>query len=163
MTQLYKLTGQIKELNDMADDPEMAEAVADTLESLNMEITDKATNIMNLVTNRDADITAINNEIKRLADRKKQMETFQKGLKEYLKSNMEALEMTKIQCPLFTITLAKGRDICVIDNADDLPDEFVKIEMQTKPVKADILKALKEGVEVKGAHIEKSENSIRIK
>ena len=163
MTQLYNLTGQIKELNEMADDPEMAEAVKDTLESLDMELTEKATNIMSLVSNRNSDIKAITDEIARLTQRKKQIENFQNGLKDYLRVNMEALDMKKITCPLFTISLAKGKDIAVITNSDELPDEFVKIEMTTKPVKADILKALKAGEEVKGAHIEKSKASIRIK
>jgi len=163
MTKLYELTAQIKELNDMADDPEMAEAVKDTLESMDMEISEKASNIMGLVANRNADIDAIKNEISRLTARKKQIENFQSGLKDYLKLNMEALDITKINCPLFTITLAKGRDICIIDDVDLLKDEFVKVETTVTPIKADILNALKSGDDVQGAHIEKSSNSIRIK
>ncbi len=161
MTQLYKLTDQFKQLNEMADDPEMADSVKDTLEGLEMEITDKAVSIVHLMTNRNTDVEALDAEIKRLMARKKQIVSFQDGLKEYLRLNMEALEMTKITCPLFTITLAKGRDVAIIDDVDSLSDEFVKVETTVKPVKADILKALKAG-DVIGAHIEKGKTSIRI-
>ena len=163
MTQLYELTGQIKELNDMADDPEMLDAVSDTLELLHMEVQEKAENIISLVKNRDSDIEAIEKEIDRLSGRKKQIKNFQDRLRDYLKVNMEAQGIKKIDCPLFTITLAKGRDIAVIDNADDLEDDFVKVETTVKPIKEDILKALKDGIDVKGAHLEKGNNSIRIK
>lgn len=160
---LYELTGQLIELNAMADDPEMAEAVTDTLEGLNMELSDKAEKIMYVITNRDGDIEALDKEIARLTARKKQLNNFQSSLKNYLQYNMEASGMKKIECPLFTITLAAGRDVAIIDDADALPDDYVKVETTVKPVKADILKALKAGETVPGAHIEKSQSSIRIK
>lgn len=160
---LYELTGQLIALNAMADDPEMAEAVTDTLEGLNMELSEKAEKIMYLVANRDSDIDALDNEINRLTARKKQINNFKNSLKEYLRFNMEASNTSKIECPLFTITLAAGRDIAIIDDSDLLPDEYVKVETTVTPVSADILKALKAGETVTGAHIEKSQSSIRIK
>lgn len=163
MTKLYELTGQLKDLNDMADDPEMAQAVTDTLEGLNMEIAEKAEKIMHVIANRDGDIAAIDREIDRLTVRKRQLNNFQDGLKDYLRHNMEAMEIKKIECPLFTITLAAGRDVAIVDDVDALSDEYVKVKTTVQPVKADILKALKDGVEVTGAHIEKSKSSIRIK
>ena len=75
---------------------------------------------------------------------------------------MDATGTTSIKSPLFSITLAKGRDIVVIDNADSLPDEFVNVKTTVTPDKAAILKALKDGP-LPGAHFEKSLSSIRIK
>lgn len=75
---------------------------------------------------------------------------------------MEASGISKIECPYFSITLAAGRDIAVIDDPEILPDDLVDVEMSIKPKRADILKALKIG-DVTGAHIEKSKTSIRIK
>ena len=163
MAKLYELTGQIKELQELSDDPEMAQAVADTLEGLEMALEEKAEGILRVIQNRDADLKAIKDEIDRLTVRKKRMENFNKQLKDYLRFNMEASSIKKIECPLFTITLAAGRDVVAIDNADKLPDEYIEIKMVAQPIQARILKALKAGAEIPGAHIEKSQSSIRIK
>ena len=163
MTKLYEITGQIKDLQEMADDPDMAQAVADTLEGLEMALEEKADAILRVIQNRNADMVGIQAEIDRLTVRKKQLNNFNDSLKDYLRVNMEAVSMKKIECPLFTITLVSGRDVCIVDNADKLPDEYVDVRMETKPVKARILKALKAGANVPGAHIEKSKSSVRIK
>lgn len=163
MTTLYEITGQMKELNALSEDEDMALAISDTLESFEMEFNEKAENILMLINNKSSDVEAINIEIARLTNRKKQIDNFNNNLREYLRINMESSGIKTIKCPLFTITLAKDRDIVEIENIDKLPDEFVKVELKTTPIKADILKSLKAGEEVEGAILKKSNSSIRIK
>ncbi len=161
MTDLYELTEQYKKLAELANDPEVpAEAIADTIEGLEGEFNAKAVSVTHVLRNASADIESLDTEIKRLEARKKVIKNGQDRLKEYLRSNMEASGITKIDCPLFTITLAKGRDICVVENEKELPSEF--IVTTTRPDKTALLKALKDGP-VNGAHIEKSKPSLRIK
>jgi hypothetical protein len=76
---------------------------------------------------------------------------------------MEAADIQKVSCPLFTITLAKGRDVAIIDDEEKLPDDLMRVKTSLEPDKVAILEALKNGKEVPGAHIEKSKSSIRIK
>ena len=71
--------------------------------------------------------------------------------------------MSKISCPLFTITLAKGRETVVIDDKDKIPDEYVRVKTSIEPDKVEIGKRLKAGEEVEGAHLERSKPSIQIK
>ena len=120
----------------------------------------KAVNVVYVINNMDSDVSEIDEEIKRLQDRKKVIKNGEDRLRDYLKFNMEASGISKITCPLFTITLARGRDVVVIDDESLIPPEH--IVTTTRPDKSGLLKALKEGP-VEGAHIEKSQPSLRIK
>jgi hypothetical protein len=163
MVALYELTKQQLELKALANDSDSPEGFADTFEALEGQFNEKAVSVIHVVKNMDSDVEALDAEIKRLTARKKSINNKQDSIREYLRSNMEANEITKIECPLFSITLAKGRDIAVIDDEDKLPDELIGITVVQKPDKAAILKALKAGDDVSGAHIEKSKTSLRIK
>ncbi len=164
MVSLYKLTEQQRELKEVAGDSELpAEAFADTFDALEGQFNDKAVSVIHVVKNMDSDCEALDAEIKRLTDRKETIKNKQDSIREYLRTNMEANDITKIECPLFTITLAKGRDTCVIEDEDKLPDDLINVSVATKPNKAEILKKLKAGDEVLGARIEKSKTSLRIK
>ena len=164
MTALHEITTKHRELVKLAEtDDDMAQAVIDTMESIEGEFNDKATSLMAVVSNMGSDVTAIDSEIERLTARKKGIQNRQESMKNYLKINMEASGISKIKCPLFTITLAKGRDIVRIDNEDDIPTDFLNIKTSITPIKKDILAALKNGDEVEGASLVKSESSIRIK
>jgi hypothetical protein len=164
MTSLYKLTEQQLELREMAGNSDMpAEAFADTFDALEGQFNDKAISVIHVVQNMNSDVEALDAEIKRLGDRKKTIKNKQDSIREYLRSNMEVNKITKIECPLFTITLAKGRDVCVIDNEELIPDDLITVTTSIKPDKAAILRVLKAGDEVEGAHIEKSKTSLGIK
>ena len=164
MTSLRELSTELMEVRDLALDPDVpADAIRDTLDGMTGLFNDKAVRIVHVITNGGSDIAALDAEISRLAERKKHIQNAQVRLKDYLRFNMEATCTTKISSELFTITLAKGRDVVVIDNEDDIPDDFVNVKTTISPVKVEILKALKEGVDVPGAHIEKSKSSVRIK
>ena len=163
MSKLYELTGQLKELENMEGDEDFALAIRDTLEAIEGEFNDKALAVSRVALNFDSDIEALDVEIKRLQDRKKTIKNRHDQLIEYLRYNMESAEIQKVSCPLFTITLAKGRDVAIIDDEDKLPDDLMRVKTSVEPDKVAILEALKNGKEVPGAHIEKSKSSIRIK
>lgn len=164
MVSLYKLTEQQRELKEIAGNSEApAEAFADTFNALEGQFNDKAVSLIHIVKNMDSDIDGLDTEIKRLTDRKKAIKNKQESMREYLRTNMEVNEITKIECPLFTITLAKGRDMVIIDDEKKIPDELVGVTVVTKPDKAAILKLLKTGEDVAGARLEKSKTSLRIK
>lgn len=164
MTSLRIMTGQYQELMALASDPELPpEALADTLEGLEGEIKIKAENIVHVLLNSDTDITALDVEIKRLQARKKAIENGKSRLKDYLRFNMEATGISKIACPLFSISLGKGRDIVSIDDEEQLPAGCVKTKVTSAPDKATILAYLKEGIHIPGASLIKSQSSLRIK
>jgi len=164
MNQLYKLTEQQLELKKMASDEDLSEElIADTFQALQGQFEEKAEAIIYVDKEFDSTIDVISEEIKRLQARKKVMANAKERLREYLRTNMEATEISKIECPLFTITLAKARDIAGIDDVEKLPDDLVEVEVVTKPKKAEILKRLKSGEDVPGAYLDKSKRSLTIK
>lgn len=165
MSKLYELTGQFKELAALGEgaDEDLAIAVRDTMAGIEAEFNDKALAVSHVILNMDADVAALNAEIARLQERARLMANRQASIKEYLLENMEAAGITKISCPLFTITLAKGREVAAIDDASAIPDELMRVKTDISPDKAAIVAKLKAGEEVPGARLERSKSSIRIK
>jgi len=159
---LYDITEQHKQLAELEDDFD-EQTLADTFEGIEGAFNDKAVSLITVVNNMSSDVDAIDAEINRLQARKTTINNRQKSMREYLRINMEATGINKIACPLFTITLAKGRDIVQIDDADKIPADYLNIKTSVTPIKADILKALKSGDQIPGCAMVKSKSSLRIK
>lgn len=162
---LHEIAKEYREVAALADsdDEGMAQAVIDTLEAVGGAFEEKAQTLVRITLNRQADIDALDNEIKRLQARKQTILNAEASFKEYLRTNMEATGISKISCPLFTITLAKGREVAVIDDADQLPDELMRVKTEIAPDKLAIAAKLKAGEEVPGARLERGQSSVRIK
>ena len=163
MTTLYELTGQFLAVSEMADDPKMVDAVADTLDGIEGEIQDKAQAIVQVQANMHGDMDAIDCEIKRLQARKQIISNRVQRLKDYLLINMVSTGISKIECPLFSITLPKARPMVDVVEESLIPEKYIKTTVSTVPVKAEILKALKAGEDVPGCRLGESKRSIKIK
>jgi hypothetical protein len=164
MTKLYELAGDYLALARMSGDPEVPDqAIIDTMEGIEGAIEVKAENLLTVVKNIEADVVALKAEAARLLDRAKVKANTIEKLREYLRQNMEVTGIHQISCTLFLISLAKGVPMVILDDEMALPDDLVKVETTRKPIKADILRALKAGRDIPGAHLGKSRSSLRIK
>lgn len=165
MTALYQIGKEFQELSVLAEtaDEDLAVAIHDTMGAIQAEFEDKGKAIAMITLNIDGDLEAIQSQIDRLTERKRIINNRRESLKEYLRQNMEASGISKISHPLFTITLGKGRPVVVIDNEKAIPDDYVNTKVTSAPDKAMIAKAIKEGVDVPGAHSEIGKSSISIK
>jgi uncharacterized small protein (DUF1192 family) len=163
-TVLRDLTKDLIAVADLAVDEDLPpEALRDTLDAIEGEFKTKAISIANVDAEFDASIAALKTEIDRLTAKKRIVENAKDRLRDYLRENMEAAQISKISCPLFTITCAKGRAIAEVHDVGKVPDEYVETKLITQPKKADILKALKDGIDVPGCSLGMSKSSIRIK
>lgn len=165
MQSLYALTNEFQQLIDMdaENDADFAEALADTLDANSSQIEDKIEATIIVARQLDAEAEAIDNEIKRLSARKKSVERNAQACRDRVLWAMENTGRDKIKRQLFTITRAKPRDVCAIDNADMVPEQYTKlIPASRQPIKADILKALKAGESVPGCKIEQGKASLRV-
>ena len=160
---LYELTEQYIGLSHLIDEGELdAETLQATLDGLSGDLEAKAEGLLSYIGNIGSDVSAIDTEIKRLQARKKTMTNRQDSLREYLKFNMMVGDIQKIACPLFTITLTKPRPMVVVDDEDAIPVKFkLEIPASYKLVKADLLRALKQG-KIDGAHLGESQPGLRI-
>jgi hypothetical protein len=151
---LYEISEQYKEVQKLIDDDEsgsMREAIADTMQMIEGDFQDKAQAVVSLTFNMGGSITALDKEIERLQDKKKVIQNKVDSIRDYLKMNMEATGISKIECPLFTITLTKPAKQVEITDEALLPDEFVRVKTTVAPDKVALAKALKEGKEITGA------------
>ena len=164
MGHLYEMTGQMIGLQKLIEDGEMDEdTLRDTLDGLTGDIQVKTEGLLAYVGNLSADVEQIDSAIKRLTDRKRMIVNRQESLRDYLKYNMSQAEISKITCPLFTVTLTKPRPMCLIDDESRIPEEYIKTTISKVPVKDDIMKALKAGKDVPGAHLGESQPGLMIK
>ena len=156
---LYELTEQLSGLAELGEDIP-PEALRDTLDALQGEFDAKAVSICHVLANASGSVTAIDSEIKRLQARKKAIVGAQDSLKDYLRHNMLASGITKIESPLFNVTLLKPQQIVVVDDIDALPEEATVTKVTAS--KTQIKGIIMEKGECPGAHMEEGKAGIRI-
>jgi len=128
---LYQLSGNYLQALDFLTDPEMdvpMEAVNDTLESLSGELEDKAVNVAKFLRNMEATAKAIKTAEESMAKRRKAFEARVNWLKGYIKDNMEATGISKIECPYFKLSIAKNPAALEVFDEAAIPAEYKSTE-----------------------------------
>ena len=160
--QLYKLADNYMTLMQMLED-NATDAIVDTLESIEGELSDKAENIAKISNMASYEVSSIEQEIKRLQDKKRVIENGQDRLRQYLKSQMERISKDKIKTDLYTISIRKNPPRLILDDETKIPAEFLTLIPERYEVQKDKVKeCLKSGEFVPGAHLE-SGSSLQIK
>ena len=173
---LYQISADYLEALDGLTDPEAdipMEAVTDTLEGLQLELTEKATNVAAFARNLESAAEAIKKAEQAMARRRKALESRAEWIRGYLKSSMERTGITKIESPWFVLAIRKNPPTVEVTDEDALPDASVKVlvEMdrasykavkgklnghrvtETKVSKAELKAKLKAGESVEGARL----------
>jgi hypothetical protein len=156
---LFDLTQEGKHIMEMDDIDE--QTVKDTLEGLGLH--DKFANYSAIIKTLNADTDALANAIKQLQEKKKHVENKVARLKDMALYSMKELDMTKAGNAVHSIVLRKGTKMSklVIDEGADFPESYLVATL--KEDKAGLKKALKDGAEFKGYHLENGEPSILIR
>lgn len=165
MSSLYALTHEFQQLANMdaGNDADFAAALEETLNAQDEQIEDKIEATIIVSRQLEADAEACKAEAKRLNERAAAFQRNADACKERVKIAMENTGKDKIKRQLFTITRVAGRDVCAIEDADKVPEQYTKlIPASRQPVKADILKALKAGEVIPGCRIDTGKSSLRI-
>lgn len=155
---LYTLTGQYQQLLDQLADLDLdAATVADTIEAsgLTDEITEKATGIEMVARSLEVPSAAVRAEIARLTALLQSREKKAAALRQYLLTNMQAANITKLESPLFKIRLQNNPPAVEIYEPGLIPAEFMTQPKPPEPApdKTAIKAALKAGIEVQGAKL----------
>lgn len=146
MSSLYELTGkylQLQEVLESGDD----EYPIDML-TIGEAFDLKCENYGRVIRNEEAEIEAIDAEIRRLNERKKTKQHAIDRLKQALFDSMKMTGKSKIVTKLFTFTVAKkgGLRPLVIDKEATIPLEYCKVVYE--PDKEKIRQAIEEDGEV---------------
>ena len=156
---LYEITEQLRQLMAMDDVP--PEQLQDTLDMVNDEFEAKAENIAMLIREMALDAEGYKAEIDRLSDRKKSLDNKVESLKDYLRVNMQAADMTKIKGKLFTISLGAPTETVYVADSALLPDDLVYIKREQN--KTYIKAQLKSGAEIEGCALVQGKARLTIK
>lgn len=157
---LYELTDQFKQLESEDIDQDV---LNDTLEAMEGEIMEKGRSVAAYFQNLDADVTAMKEAEKRIANRRKALEKRSEWLKDYLRENMARCDITKIECPEFSITLGKASKIVRVESESLIPKEFIKTKVTEIVDKIAIKKAIESGEAVEGAALVEGKARLLIK
>lgn len=151
---LYELTDDYLRLMEMAEELD-PETFQDTLESINEAIEEKIENTAYLVRNLEADIKVLKEEEKRLAERRRALETKVIRIKEYLQNELEKAGIDKVKRPLITVSIQNNPPSVKIVDEKIIPSSFM-IPQEPKLDKKSLLQVLKNGEKVPGVELEQT-------
>jgi hypothetical protein len=153
---LFDLTQEAKAILAMDEIDE--QTINDTLEGIGLE--DKFSSYSAIIKTLNADSDALAGAIKHLQDKKKSTENKVSRLKAIAMNSMIELNMKKAGDAIHSLTLRAGSQMSrvVHDDTAQFPIEFVSLI--EKFDNAGLKKALKNGSEFKGYHLENGEPSI---
>ena len=166
MPTLYDLTEeqrQLREMADVAESPEEAAAIIDTLEASDAMLSQKAEGYIAVFRSFHEQADAREAEGKRLAelariDRKKG-----DALKERLMEALKDIGKTKLDTPSYKVTVAKGVPRVEIDNEELIKSIYGERHETVTINKRKLLDDLKAGHVVPGAQLTEGKSSLRIK
>jgi predicted transcriptional regulator len=159
MERLYELADQIKSYLEVELLPE---ELAEQFERIQMVFTDKVLASVRLIKNWEAETEAIKAEESRLSQRRKSLQGKIESLKEYIKGQMEFVNIPQIRDEIFTVTVRKNPVSCEVKEPILLPEAYRKFEWI--PLKTDIIDHFKKtGEIVAGARIITDKTRLDIK
>lgn len=160
MTKLYEVANDYARLMDSDMEPDM---IADTLEGIEGEFTDKVSQLLAVCKNLSALSDALSNEAKSLSSRAKTADNQISSIKEYIANSLTVMNKKKVVAGIHQVSARAPSKSVYITDVGSIPPEFVEYETTIKPDKLAIKKLLDAGQEVPGAHIRLGKPSLIIK
>lgn len=160
MTKLYEVANQYAQLLDADLEPEM---IADTIEGLDGEFTDKVEQLLAICKNESSYAEALKDEAKRLSERAKSTENKVASIKAYIATSLETIGKKSIKAGIHQVTVRAPSKCVEIVDAGLIPAEFVEYETTIKPDKLAIKHQIEAGVDIPGAAIKLGKPSLIIK
>lgn len=152
---LYEIADRYQEaLNRLADPNLPSDAVADTLEGLAGELSAKAWHVAALVLNLEGEAELIRHAEERMARRRRALERRAASLQDYLKEQLQRLDLRELRSPEFMIRVKANPPRLVIDDEERLPAAFKQVEIVLRVDRTAVRAALESGASVPGARLE---------
>jgi len=156
---LYQLAAEHRAaLDTLADLDLPPETVADTLESLGGELQAKAQSVVAFLRNLETTAAAIKEAESQMAARRKAMENRVASLKRYVLDAMAANGISRIDCPHFSISIAKNPPAVEVYDEAQIPEDYFSAP-PPPPLQLDkklVAQVLKAGHTVPGARLAQS-------
>lgn len=154
---LYELAESYQKVLGMIEN---GEELGDTLEAIEEAFELKVENIAKVMKSVEGEAEIIREEEKRLAERRRALESQVIRLKTYVEDNMKSSGIDKVKGRFFSLSLQKNPPSVEIINESLIPNDYIKTV--TSVDKKLILEAIKAGQAVTGCELKQTE-SLRIR
>lgn len=162
---LYEITNEFMKLLNNKDTEDLTE---EEVEQIGLQLVEalqtKSTNIIAYYQEQNTILNAIEEQIKRLTEYKRITKNKIDRYKEYVKTNMEALGIDKIQNELGTLQIAKSPISVEIVDPEKVPEEYKQEVTEVKILKDKIKNDFKAtGEIIDGVRIITDNTNLRIR
>lgn len=161
MSTLFNLTDNYKQVYDLIAEQGDEQLLNDTLDSINDALEDKADGYVSVVKSLESDNKAIDDEIKRLQQRKTTNKNGIDRLKKSLKESMESTGKTKFKTALNSYNIQNNPPSLNVIEEKHIPSDFW-LSQAPKLDKKSLLKHIKENNDVDGVEIKQTQ-SLRVR
>lgn len=155
VVRLYQITEQYHQaISALAELDLSPEEMSDNLAGIEESFKDKALNVAAYIKNLEASIEVLDSHLQALKARKDYLKNQKTRLTEYLRYNMQAADIKKIESAEFDIKISACPPRVVIVEEAEIDPDYLKVKITKTPDKEKIKTDLKNGKEVKGAYLE---------
>ncbi|EPE8808694.1 siphovirus Gp157 family protein [Staphylococcus pseudintermedius] len=161
MTTLFNLTDAYQQVYDLIAEQGDETVLIETLQSINDALEEKADGYVAVIKTLEADNVAIDEEIKRLRQRKTSNQNGISRLKESLQFSMETTGKEKFKTALNSYSIANNPPSLDVVEESLIPKEYW-LSQAPKLNKKDLLKDIKNGADIKGVEV-KQTRSLRVR
>lgn len=161
MSSLFNLTDAYQQVYDLIAEQGEESALIDTLQSINDALEDKADGYVAVIKTLEAVNVAIDEEIKRLRQRKTTNQNGISRLKESLQFAMESTGKEKFKTALNSYSIANNPPSLNVLEESLIPKDYW-VSQAPKLNKKDLLKDIKNGADIKGVEV-KHTRSLRVR
>ena len=164
MTKLYELTNELQGLKALVDNEDLTnDDIADTVEALNLDIKDKIRGCLMARQNLIGSCSSIESEIDRLKAMVSAKNNQIDGITGYVKSNMIAMDLNKIDVDLFKVTIRKPSIKLGSLDEDKIPLIYFETVPESKKLNKRALLSAAKLEAIDGVELAESERGITIK
>ena len=164
MSTLYELTQDLQEMDQLLEDLKDDESATQTIEMIKSEIESqldsKSTDLIKYIRTLDLEMQTIETEEKRLKELKNSKKKKIDNLKSFIMSVMQTNDMKRITTSIGNITLRSNPESVLVENENDIPKHFKKIETKETIDKKAIKAAIQSGTEVKGCKLIRTQSVV---
>jgi len=149
MKSLFNITAEALNLASALEEGEITPELENSLIINQTELQEKAINYAYVIRTVEIDVSAIDEEIKRLQSIKKAKTNVIDRMKESVVTAMGIYGIEKVSTPTLSLSLRKSESIEIV-NESQIPDGFKTKKITVAPDKTRIKQAIKDGDEVQG-------------
>lgn len=154
---VFELNTAIKQVQEKDIDPE---ALADTLESLELPRNEKLDNVATWIEENQMKLNWLKDKKRQLSDVEASIKKQTENLQEFLTKAIDDSGQKEIQTENHLLKPRNYKDAVIVEATKDLPVDYIVCSEVVKPNKKLIYEDLKKGKSITGAHLKANRKTV---